>query len=260
MIEFSYVGQLRSPVVVASFEGWSDAAGAASAAVEHLETVFGARLIGTVDPDDYYDFRVNRPTVSGTEPSTRSICWPTTRLSAARLPAAGSDLIVIRGLEPNMRWRGFVRELADAVHSLGTGLVVTLASLLADFPHTRPPAIAATAGDQQTAARLGVALSRYEGPTGVAGVFANAVARAGLPSVSFDAAVPHYVASRPCPKVTLALLRRVEKVLGAAVPLGDLPERSRDWDLAADELVAGDSAIIEYVEMLEKREPASAGP
>ncbi|MDQ1673102.1 MAG: hypothetical protein QOC98_1664, partial [Frankiaceae bacterium] len=115
MIEFEGVGVLRAPMMIAAFEGWNDAADAATAAVEHLETVFSAHPVGAVDPDDYYDFQVNRPTVGIVEDDTRRISWPTTRISVARLPQSRRDLVLVRGLEPNMRWRGFCSELVEAV-------------------------------------------------------------------------------------------------------------------------------------------------
>ncbi|WP_239394810.1 PAC2 family protein, partial [Frankia sp. CiP3] len=174
MIEFSGVGQLRSPIVVAAFEGWNDAADASSAAVEHLESAFDATVIGAIDPDDYYDFQVNRPTVSGIDGASRKISWPTTRLSVARLDRGDNDLVLIRGLEPNMRWRGFTEELIEAVHALGSEMVISLGALLADSPHTRPVPISGTAGDPATAARLRLEPSKYEGATGIVGVFAEA--------------------------------------------------------------------------------------
>ncbi|WP_322759873.1 PAC2 family protein [Frankia sp. Cr2] len=260
MIEFSGVGQLRSPIVVAAFEGWNDAADASSAAVEHLESAFDAKVIGAIDPDDYYDFQVNRPTVSGTDGTSRKIAWPTTRLSVARPDHGDNDLVLIRGLEPNMRWRGFTDELIETVHALGSDMVVSLGALLADSPHTRPVPISGTAGDPATAARLRLDPSKYEGPTGIVGVFAEACSRAGLASVSFWAAVPHYVANPPCPKATLALLRRVEDLLDMEIPLGDLAERARAWERQVDELAEGDSEVAEYVRALESREPETELP
>ncbi|AEH09674.1 MULTISPECIES: PAC2 family protein [Protofrankia] len=259
MIEFSDVGQLRSPIVVAAFEGWNDAADASSAAVEHLESTFDARVVGAIDPDDYYDFQVNRPTVSGAG-DARKIAWPTTRLSVASPTSGDSDLILIRGLEPNMRWRSFTDELIEAVHALGGETVVSLGALLADSPHTRPVPINGTAGDAGTAARFRLDASKYEGPTGIVGVFADACTRAGLASVSFWAAVPHYVANPPCPKATLALLRRVEDLLDIEIPLDDLPERARAWERQVDELAAGDTEVAEYVRALESREPETELP
>jgi hypothetical protein len=237
--------------VIAAFEGWNDAADAASDAVEHLHQVWDATPLGEIDPDDYYDFQVTRPTVSLIDGVTRHISWPTSRLSLAR---PGRDIVLIRGLEPNMRWRGFSAELVDAVQRLGASTVVTLGALLADAPHTRPVPVSGSAGDQETATRLGLDHSRYEGPTGILGVFADACQRAGLASVSFWAAVPHYVAQPPCPKATLALLRRVEDMLDIDLPLDDLPERARAWERQVDELAEGDSDVAEYVRSLESRE------
>jgi proteasome assembly chaperone (PAC2) family protein len=260
MIEFSAVGELRRPVLVAAFEGWNDAADAATAAVEHLEEVFQARTIGVIDPDDYYDFQVNRPSVSLVDGRTRRIEWPTTRLSVARLPDANRDLVLLRGLEPNMRWRGFCEELIEGAHALEIDLVATLGALLADTPHTRPVPVSGSASDPATAALLNVEASRYEGPTGIVGIFSEACQSAGLAAVSFWAAVPHYVAQPPCPKATLALLRRIEDMLDVAFPLGDLVKRARSWERQVDELAAGDSDVAEYVRSLESREPETELP
>jgi PAC2 family len=260
MIALNDVGELKSPVVIAAFEGWNDAADASSDAIEHLESVFDARGVGAVDPDDFYDFQVNRPSVSGLDPTNRKITWPTTRLSVAKPPGLDRHLILIRGLEPNMRWRGFTDDLVGGVSSLGAELVVVLGALLADSPHTRPVPISGSAGDITTAARLNLEVSKYEGTTGIVGVFADACTQGGIPAVSFWAAVPHYVATPPCPKATLALLRRVEDLLDLEIPLGDLAERSRAWERQVDELAAGDSEVAEYVRSLESREPETSLP
>ena len=245
---------LRRPVLVAAFEGWNDAGDAASGAVEHLEQAWDAEAVAAIDPDEYYDFQVNRPTVSLVDGHTRRITWPTTRVSVCRLDDADRDVVLVRGLEPNMRWRGFCEELLAVAGQLEVELVVTLGALLADSPHTRPVPVSGTASDREAMEALGLERSRYEGPTGIVGVFQDVCTTAGLPAVSFWAAVPHYVASPPCPKATLALLRRIEDLLDLPVPLDDLPERARAWEHSVDELAAGDSDVAEYIASLEQRE------
>ncbi len=246
---------LRRPVLIAAFEGWNDAGDAASGAVEHLEQAWDAQQVAAIDPDEFYDFQVNRPTVSLVDGVTRRITWPTTRVSVCYLPGSDRDVVLMRGLEPNMRWRGFCEELLAIATQLGAELVVTVGALLADSPHTRPVPVSGTASDRQTMEALGLERSRYEGPTGIVGVFQDLCAQAGLPAISFWAAVPHYVAQPPCPKATLALLRRLEDLLDLPVPLGDLPERARTWERSVDELAAEDSDVAEYIASLEQREP-----
>ena len=250
---------LRRPVVIAAFEGWNDAGDAATGAVEHLEQAWEASNLLSIDPDDYYDFQVTRPTVSLVDGVTRRITWPTTRFSVARLPG-DRDVVLVRGLEPNMRWRGFCDELLAICVELGAAEVVTLGALLADSPHTRPVPVSGTASDPATSAHLGLERSRYEGPTGIVGVLQDHCTRAGLPAVSFWAAVPHYVAAPPCPKATLALLRRIEDLLDLSVPFGDLPDQSRAWERSVDELAEGDDEVQAYVSSLEEREPAADLP
>ena len=250
---------LSRPVLVAAFEGWNDAGDAATGAVEHLEQVWDAQRLVSIDPDDYYDFQVNRPTVSLVDGVTRRITWPTTRLSVCRLPGE-RDAVLVRGLEPNMRWRGFCDELLALAQQLGVETVVTLGALAADNPHTRPVPVTGTSSDPETREALGLEHSRYEGPTGIVGVFQDRCSRAGLQAISFWAAVPHYVAAPACPKAVLALLRRIEDLLDLAVPLGDLPELSRAWERQVDELAASDDEVAEYIATLEEREPAADLP
>ena len=246
---------LRSPVLVAAFEGWNDAGDAATDAVEHLVDVWDGEEVGAIDPEDYYDFQVNRPMASLVDGLTRRITWPTTRFYAVSLPGSARDLVLVRGVEPNMRWRGFCADVLEQARALGVSEVVTLGALLADSPHTRPVPVSGTSSDPSLAARLGLEPSRYEGPTGIVGVLGEACSLAGLPAVSFWAAVPHYVASPPCPKATVALLRRVEDLLDVTIPLGDLLDEARAWERHVDELAAEDSEVAEYVASLEEREP-----
>jgi len=252
VIELVGVPELVDPVLVAAFEGWNDAGDAATAAVEHLETVWDAQLLGELDPEEFYDFQVNRPVVGLGEDGARTITWPTTRLSYARVPGVNRDIVLLRGIEPNVRWRGFTAELVGLAHELGVGLVVTLGALLADSPHTRPIPVSGTSSDPGVARALHLEQSRYEGPTGIVGVFGDACTGAGVPAVSIWAAVPHYVAQPPSPKATLALLRRVEDLLDVPIPLGELPEEARAWERGVDELAADDTEVADYVRSLEE--------
>ena len=252
MIEFEALPDLVDPVLVAAFEGWNDAGDAASDAIDHLREAWGATPLAEMDPEDYYDYQVNRPMIAFDEEGVRRLTWPTTRLYVARLPLAARDVVLVHGIEPNMRWRQVSEEILVLAAELGVTLAVTLGALLSDSPHTRPVPVTGTATDSGTARRLGVEPSHYEGPTGIVGVIQEASARRGLPTVSLWAAVPHYVAQAPSPKATLALVRRVEDLLDMPVPLGELVEDSRAWELGVDELAADDEEIADYVRQLEE--------
>ena len=249
---------LRDPLVVAAFGGWNDAGSSATAVVEHLVETYGAELAYAIDPDDFYDFQVNRPRVDLAD-GTRQITWPTTELKVSELPD-GRDLILVQGLEPNMRWRQFSALLASALKSADPSRVLMLGALLADAPHTRPVPVSVTSRDPAIVAEFGLTESRYEGPTGIVGVLADALARAGLPTVSAWAAVPYYVAQPPCPKATLALLTQIEKLLDCPLDQGDLPELARAWERGVDELAAEDSEVAEHVAALEQQQDAAELP
>jgi proteasome assembly chaperone (PAC2) family protein len=254
MTEFDGLPTLRSPVVVAAFEGWNDAGDAATTVVEHLELAWGAEPLAVLDPDDYYDFQVNRPMVALVEGVTRRIEWPTTRVSVCSPPGSDRDVVLVRGLEPNMRWRGFCDELLELFHSLEIELVVLIGALLADTPHTRPFPVTGSASDPDLVSRYDLTQSRYEGPTGIVGVLHDACTRAEIPAVSFWAQVPHYVSQPPCPKASLALLHRLEDALDLQVPLGELTEQAAAWETTVDELAGQDAEMADYVRALEQRD------
>jgi PAC2 family len=281
VIELEELPELVDPVMIAAFEGWNDAADAASNAVHHLAEVLGAEVFGSMDAEDYYDFQVNRPTLVVDDEGEREILWPTTRFSVARVPVqqrpgkpglspAGRDLlgpapddppageprfrhlVLLHGIEPNMRWRSFGEEIFELARDLGVDTIVCLGALLADVPHTRPVPVSGSATDSELRAAHNLDKPTYQGPTGINGVLQEMARHEEVELVSFWAAVPHYVAQAPCPKATLALLRRIEDVLDLSVPLGDLPTEALSWETSVDELAADDTEVAEYVRTLEE--------
>ena len=260
MIELDGIGKLTSPVIIAAFEGWNDAGEAASGVINHLSLAWQAAPVGAIDPEDYYDFQVTRPVTEVAEGKTERLVWPTTRLLAAKQEATDRDLLLVSGIEPNMRWRGFCSELVTSFSELGIELIVLLGALLADSPHTRPVPVAAAASDPALAADLRAEPVDYKGPTGIVGVLQHACADAGIPAVSLWASVPHYVAQPPCPKATLALIRGVEDVLDVSLPLADLPQEARAWERGVDELAEQDTEVADYVRTLEEAKDATDLP
>ncbi len=270
MIELEELPELVDPVMVAAFEGWNDAADAASNAVRHLADVLDSDLFGAMDAEDYYDFQVNRPTLALGDDGEREIVWPTTRFSVARVPVAASrtgsaepafrDVVLVHGIEPNMRWRSFCEELFDLARDLGVTTIVALGALLADVPHTRPVPVSGSSNNEELQSAHGLDKPTLQGPTGINGVLQEMARHEEIELVSFWAAVPHYVAQAPCPKATLALIRRIEDVLDLTIPLGELPEEARAWETCVDELASEDSEVAEYVRTLEEAKDTAELP
>ena len=249
--------RLVDPVMIAAFEGWNDAGEAASTALEHLELTWDAEPLASIDPEEYYDFQVTRPHVRYADGVTRRIEWQTTRLSVATIPGTERHVVLVNGIEPNLRSRSFCAELLGHVERLGVTKVITLGALLTDIPHTRPTSVSGISYDTSSAGELRVEPSTYQGPTGIVGVLQNACVEAGVPAMSFWASVPHYVSQARVPKAAVALLQRVEEVLDVEVPLGALPEQAEEWERTVSEMAEADDEVREYVRQLE--EQAEAG-
>ena len=242
---------LRRPALVAAFEGWNDAGDAASSAARWLADRHGAELVATIEAEDFFDFTTTRPIVAVDDEGHRSITWPDTELWSATT-ASGTDLIVMVGHEPHLRWRTYCRAVTEAADALGCSLVLTLGALLSDVPHTRPTSVTGTADDPDLNDRLDLAKSAYEGPTGIVGVLHAACRDRGIPSASLWAAVPTYVSGAPSPKATLALVERATTVLGLSLPTTDLQIATAAYERQIDELVAADEDTAAYVAGLEE--------
>jgi proteasome assembly chaperone (PAC2) family protein len=249
VIEWERLPQLRSPVLITAFEGWNDAGDAGTDALDHLRQIWGSEVLGELEPDDYYDFQVNRPHIK-IENDSRTITWPTSTFYVVR--GHSRDFVLLRGIEPNMSWRRFCADILEVADDLEVELVINLGALLADVPHTRAIPVTAFASRPDLIANLGFDRSGYEGPTGIVGVLQYAFDASDVPAVSLWAAVPHYVAQTPCPKATLALINRIADILDEPIPLGGLPEESAAWQQGVAELAEEDSDIAEYVEKLER--------
>ncbi|MFN2504057.1 MAG: PAC2 family protein [Acidimicrobiales bacterium] len=244
--------KLRRPVLIAAFEGWNDAADAATTAARYLRDRWGARPFASIDPEEFYDFSSTRPQVRLTDGLTRQIIWPSNELSAASLPSEDHDVVVLVGTEPQLRWRTFCAELVGVATELEVELVVTVGALLADVAHTRPVKVTGTAATSELVSRLGLHRSRYEGPTGIVGVLHDAFGRAHLPSASLWAAVPHYVAGTPSPKAALALVDRTAHLLDIPVVTADLAQLAADYERQVSEVVESDEDVAAYVSRLEE--------
>ena len=244
---------LERPVLVAAFRGWNDGGQGATLAAGYLAKLWDARKFADVDPELFVDFQATRPTVSLEEGRTRKIEWPENTFYRCRIPGTDRDAVLLVGVEPNYRWRTFSELVADLARDLGVELVVTLGALLADVPHTRPAPVTGAATDLQLVEELGLQLSRYEGPTGIVGVLLDACKRAGIPSVSLWAAVPHYVQLAPSPRAAKALCERLAGVLDVEIDVSELTDAESEYVDHVSEAVSGDAEMTAYVEELEHR-------
>lgn len=242
---------LRAPALVCAFGGWNDAADAATTALGFVSSALGAERFAAIDPEEFYDFQSTRPQIALRDGITREITWPEVEVLAAGVPRAPRDLVFLTGPEPSMRWRAFAGSVVDLAEALGVQVVVTLGALLADVPHTRPVAITGIASDEALAERVALSRSNYEGPTGITGVLHAACAEAGLPSASLWAAVPHYIAATPNPKAALALVRKLESLVGVTVDASELESAVVDYDRQVDLAVQSDDEVRQFVERLE---------
>jgi len=249
----SSLPELRRPVLIAAFRGWNDGGQGATLGGGYLAKQWDAESFAEIDPENFYDFQAVRPNVSLEDGLTRKLEWPSNTFLHAPIPGLDRDAVILLGVEPNLRWKTYSGLVLELVQDLGIELVVTLGSLLADVPHTRPAPVSAAASDPTLVEELGVEPSRYEGPTGIVGILLDGCRQAGLPAVSLWAAVPHYVSLAPSPRASLALCRRLGELLGTDIDVAELEQAAEEYTEQVTEAVASDAETAAYVEELERR-------
>jgi predicted ATP-grasp superfamily ATP-dependent carboligase len=252
-LNVSFRPSLRRPVLLTAFRGWNDGGQGASLGGGYLAKQWAAARFAEIDAEDFFDFQAARPHVSLVDGLTRKIEWPDNAFFHAAIPGEDRDIVILLGMEPNLRWRTFARLVVGLAQDLGVELVVTLGSLLADVPHTRPAPVTTAASDPSLVAEMGLEPSRYEGPTGIVGVLLDACREAGIPSVSLWAAVPHYVSLAPSPRAALALCRRFGELIEVDVDVDELERAAGEYSEQVSEAVSADAETAAYVEELERR-------
>jgi predicted ATP-grasp superfamily ATP-dependent carboligase len=244
--------ELRAPAMVCAFQGWNDAGDSASSAVAFLVSALEGKRFARIDSQEFYDFQANRPSVRLLEGSAEEIMWPTVEIYEAFAPRAMRDLVLVQGVEPSMRWRSFSEHLVDLAEVLGVKVILSLGALLSDVAHSRPVAMTGYASDPSMLVRLGITPSNYEGPTGIISVLHTACIHAGIPSATMWAGIPHYVAAAANPKAALALVRRIEGVVGVSVDVTELEAASEEYERQVGIAVQNDPEIQAFVERLER--------
>jgi hypothetical protein len=260
-LELSESFPKQTTVVIAAFGGWNDAGEAATDALEHLLDIWDSELIVDLPGDEYYDYQFNRPEVSFGIDGDREITWPGTsifRATTDTLP--DTKFVLVLGVEPSMRWKQFCTEIYAQIAQEDPIVLITLGALLADAPHTRPIPVSGTTTNRKLQELTGYEASKYEGPTGILGIMQSEFEVQGIPGASIWAAIPHYVASPPCPKATLALIRGLEDILDTSIPVTELIEDARAWQVGVEELASDDEEIAEYVRTLEESQDTAELP
>ena len=239
--------------MIAAFRGWNDGGQGATLAGGYLAKQWGAESFAEIESENFYDFQAVRPTVSLEDGLTRKLEWPTNTFLHAPIPGLDRDAVILLGVEPNLRWKTYSGLVLELLEDVGVELAVTLGSLLADVPHTRPAPVSAAASDPSLVEELGVEPSRYEGPTGIVGILLDSCRQAEIPAVSLWAAVPHYVSLAPSPRAALALCRRLGELVGTDVDVAELEQAGEEYTEQVTEAVASDNETAAYVEELERR-------
>jgi hypothetical protein len=241
-------------ILIAAFEGWNDAGEAASGVIETLKDQLDVYPLAEVDPEDYFDYQFNRPTVASDDEGVRGIVWPGVTIYGPTMPnsGTGASIYLLTGTEPSRGWKTFTEEIFEVIDDAEITGVIFLGAMLADVPHTRPISVFTSSESAEVRDALSIERSTYEGPVGILSVLAEAADKAGIATLSIWASVPHYVHNSPSPKATLAIIEKLEELIDVTIPRGDLVEESAAWETGIDSLAGDDEEMASYIQQLEQ--------
>jgi proteasome assembly chaperone (PAC2) family protein len=255
-LELDELPTLRRPMFIAAFRGWNDAGEAATLALRQLIDGWSAKPFATVDPEEFFDFTVARPMISVTEEGLRDLQWPRNRFFYSSREDADTDVVLLLGTEPHLKWRAFTETVRDLYQRLDGSRLVTVGALVAATTHTRPPPVTgfATEDDlQRQMAGLTMTRTRYEGPTGIVGAIHDAWRCADLPAASLWAGLPAYLGNTVNPTAAHALLEVLDRLFGFGLDLTQLTETSRRFTEEVDQALADNEEMKAYLSDLERR-------
>lgn len=243
--------ELRNPILIAAFEGWGDAGDAATTAARHVRDRLGGETVANLDAEPFFDFTSTRPYVR-LEKGERIIDWPANELAAVQVEGSKHDLLILIGIEPQLRWKTFTRQILSIIDEFKVELVISLGALIAEVVHSRPARVYSSGYDPELNERLDLEPSTYEGPTGIVGVLHDALRTHGIPSISLWGTVPGYVPNATSPKAALALVERVSQLLELPIPTTALEIGAAAYERQISELVENnDDETKAYVAQLE---------
>ena len=257
-------------LLVVAFEGWNDAGEAASGAVTTLKDLLDLYPIAEVDPEDYFDYQFNRPSIAVDDEGNRQLIWPGVTIYGPTKPNAAkpaglaedaemqvsganaSNIYLLLGTEPSRGWKTFTSEILETVQANDITSIVFLGAMLADVPHSRPISVFVSSENPAVRSQLGIERSGYEGPVGILSALGDAAEKSGISTMSIWAQVPHYVHNAPSPKATLALIDKLEEIIDVVIPRGELVTEAAAWESGIDALAGDDDDMASYIEQLEQ--------
>lgn len=261
-LHIEHVPDLRQPYFVLTFDGWSNAAGVATAAGQFLVQHLQAERFAWIDPEEFFSFTDQRPQARYNDQGQREVIWPANEFFVSRQPTLDHDIIIAVGIEPHLKWRTFTNLVVELIKRCNVYQIVTLGALWADVLYSAPVQFSGSATDPELAARLSLRTggSRYEGPTGMVGVLHDTLRREQFASASIWANMPYYVSATPNPKGILAIVQRGLEILGLPAYLSELEEEAREFDGRVAEAIAEDPKIAAHVKNLERQASRTSQP
>lgn len=246
--------ELKSPTLVAAFEGWPDAGEVASGAVRYLVRSLAATRFAELAPEEFYVFTETRPHSIQQRPGQRGLRWPTNDFYHWSSPAGGRDLLLFLGREPNLRWGTYTGAVMDLAERCGATMVVTLGGTYDAVSHhgdVTVSGIASTPRLRHVLEAIGVGFSTYQGPSSIQTALIDAARRRGVPAASLWGHAPHYIQAVPNVKVCWGVLDKLNGLVGLSLDLEELRGASRALEARVDEALAGNEELQRYVGQLD---------
>jgi proteasome assembly chaperone (PAC2) family protein len=245
---------LRSPILIAAFAGWPDAAEVASGTARFLSRKLRARRFAEIDPEEFYVFTETRPNTLILAPGQRALEWPSNEFFSWQNPSGERDIVILQGREPNLNWREYVEIVLDLVVRLEVSQVIALGGTYDAVSHRGQVSMSghATSPELRDAlAEFGITASSYEGPSSVQSALLEACREKNILAASLWGHAPHYVRAAPNPKVSHAMLRVLRTLLAVEIDLTELEVAGEALEAKVDAAMIENPELRDYVEQLD---------
>lgn len=247
---------LSHPRMIAAFHGWGDVTQAGTFAISYLVTKLKAKEFAIINAEEFYDFPANRPIATISHGLIQSVKMPDNHFYYAKERDGTCDIILLIGIEPNLKWHRFVNATLDFADKLGVEQIYLLGSLYDEVSHTMNPRITGVTSQHhltQTLKEHHIEALDYHGQSSIYSLILAACKQRGKEAINLWGHIPFYIRAENNPVTCLALLARLVELLPLGLDLHDMEAAASHFSGKLDKLVVENPELKAYVQTLEKQ-------
>jgi proteasome assembly chaperone (PAC2) family protein len=248
------VPELKSPILIAGFDGWGNAMDVSTEAVLFFINECKAREFARLDPDQFYRYDASRPVVNIETGVVKHFIPPGGTLYAVATPPRSNDLLLFRAAEPSLNWNCFVAGMMSLCKSMRVCTIITLGSMYDSvLPSDRIiSGIASQAEHFEELKTRGMVPISYQGPSAIHSMIHVEAEKAGISSISLWCHCPYYLQGATHFGILSHMVRLLSAISLVKIDTSEIDDRWEQMDGQIHQLIEDNPELQEMISNIRK--------